>query len=104
MANILELVGQEVKHLEDTNTFKYEVARRPTGRVSLWRKKLLCSHRNYSAFFNHPESKGPFAGIRIRTLCVCVLCGAGYTFDLKKDFKVSWHGRYHFVFSCWAAN
>ncbi|MEO8168001.1 MAG: glycine C-acetyltransferase, partial [bacterium] len=68
MPNILELVSNEIKNLEDSNTFKYEVPLEgpQDGVVRVNGKKaVMLASNNYLGLSNHPVvRKAAIRGIK----------------------------------------
>ncbi len=113
MANILELVAQEIKSLEDSNTFKYEVPLEgpQDGVVRVNGKKaVMLASNNYLGFSNHPiVRKAAIRGIKeygYGVASVRFICGTqDIHFELEKKISRFLGTEDTILFSsCWAAN
>ncbi len=113
MANILELVSNEIKNLEDSNTFKYEVPLEgpQDGVVRVNGKKaIMLASNNYLGLSNHPVvRKAAIRGIKeygYGVASVRFICGTqDIHFELEKKISKFLGTEDTILFSsCWAAN
>lgn len=113
MSRILELVSAELKHLEDSNTFKHEVSLESAqdGIVRVKGKKVvMLASNNYVGLSNHPVvRKAAIAGIKeygYGVASVRFICGT-QDIHLALEKKISrFLGTEDTILfsSCWAAN
>ncbi|MFN0159483.1 MAG: glycine C-acetyltransferase [Bacteroidota bacterium] len=113
MANVLDLVSQELKQLEEANTFKYEVPLEgpQDGTVRVAGKKVvMLASNNYVGLSNHPAvKKAAIRGIKdygYGVASVRFICGTqDIHFDLEQKISKFLGTEDTILFSsCWAAN
>jgi glycine C-acetyltransferase len=113
MSRILDLVSAELKHLEDSHTYKYEVSLQSAqdGLVRVNGKKVvMLASNNYVGLSNHPVvRKAAIAGIKkygYGVASVRFICGT-QDIHLALEKKISkFLGTEDTILfsSCWAAN
>lgn len=113
MIDMLEVVGRELKQLEETKTYKYEVplqsAQDGVVRVN-GKKVVMMASNNYVGLSNHPEvRKAAIRGIKeygYGVASVRFICGTqDIHFDLEKKISKFLGTEDTILFSsCWAAN
>lgn len=113
MADVLELVNAELRNLEESKTFKYEVPLEgpQDGIVRVKGKKVvMLASNNYLGFSNHPAvRKAAIKGIKqygYGVASVRFICGTqDIHFDLEKKISRFLGTEDTILFSsCWAAN
>jgi glycine C-acetyltransferase len=113
MSRILDLVSAELRHLEDSHTYKYEVSLQSAqdGLVRVNGKKVvMLASNNYAGLSNHPVvRKAAIAGIKkygYGVASVRFICGT-QDIHLALEKKISkFLGTEDTILfsSCWAAN
>lgn len=113
MADVLELVRNELRQLEESNTYKYEVPLQgpQDGVVTVNGKKVvMLASNNYAGFSNHPVvRKAAITGIKrygYGVASVRFICGTqDIHFKLEKKISKFLGTEDTILFSsCWAAN
>lgn len=113
MADVLELVQKELRHLEESNTYKYEVPIQgpQDGVVRVKGKKVvMLASNNYAGFSNHSAvRKAAINGIKkygYGVASVRFICGTqDIHFGLEKKISKFLGTEDTILFSsCWAAN